>query len=162
MQPLVIRCQLKNTNVAVNSRKALNASLCVCALPFPVPSILILLLFMTKIHQGQLYIVYISNIAGNWHCDLLRLAFSLSHRCGTSQFGFTSIHGNKRGEPTLTKLRNAPVAQDVNKLCLVGSPLLLPRFIQRLGGMGSENTYIFRPCMQLGEGKVHKLVFTSH
>lgn len=37
--------------------------------------------------------------------------------------------------PTLSKLGNTPVAQDVNKLPLIGPPLLLSCFIQRLGGV---------------------------
>lgn len=36
---------------------------------------------------------------------------------------------------TLSKLGNTPVAQDVNKLCLVRPPLLLSCFIQGLGGI---------------------------
>lgn len=35
---------------------------------------------------------------------------------------------------TLSELGNAPVAQDVNELALISAPLLLPRFVQRLGG----------------------------
>lgn len=56
----------------------------------------------------------------------------------------TRTNADRKREPTLAKLWDAPVAQDVDELCFIGPPLLLSCFIQVLGRTSEYTAHIWR------------------